>query len=387
MSTSRSSARSTARERKARSSRPADRSQSTLRRDSHAPRASHTAERSSRARPARTHAPKVGACRYVDDARPGIARRRSGDGFVYFAPNGRRIRDAAVLTRIRALAIPPAWQDVWICPSPAGHIQASGRDARRRKQYRYHALWIAARDQAKYAHLITFAEHLPAIRRRVARDLRAPDLTREKVLAALVRVLDQTAIRIGNDEYARANDSYGLTTLKNRHVHISGARIAFSFKGKSGVRGETELEDETVAPIVEETRELPGSRLFEYVDETGRVRNVRSNDVNQYLTEIAGEPLTPKDFRTWTATLLAAGTLLGCGPADSAREAKLHLREAVEAAAAALGNSAPVCRKSYIHPAVLDGYAAGRLDTEKAPRSVRQLEQLVLEFLRNGRAP
>ena len=294
--------------------------------------------------------------RYVSDAERGFARRRRGKSFTYLRPGGQVLRDQATLQRIRSLAIPPAWQDVWICPSPNGHLQATGRDTRGRKQYRYHARWREAQDQNKYERIIAFAEALPAIRRRVARDLRKRGLPREKVLAATVKLLEATLIRVGNDEYARDNRSFGLTTMRDKHVKIRGAKIRFDFRGKHGKEHEIDLEDRRLAAIVHACRDLPGQELFQYLDEAGDVCDVGSGDVNDYLREISGQDFTAKDFRTWAGTALAARALQEFRDFDSAAAAKRNITKAIESVAERLGNTQAICRKSYVHPAIIEAY-------------------------------
>ena len=293
--------------------------------------------------------------RYVNDRGPGLRRRRAGRGFLYVGPGG-RVRDRDTLARIRRLAIPPAWVDVWICPIANGHLQATGRDARGRKQYRYHARWRVVRDEAKYGRLILFARALPRARARVERDLALPGLQREKVLATIVRLLETTMVRVGNEEYVRANGSYGLTTLRNRHVQVDGSTLRFRFRGKSGKAHEVAVADRRVARIVRRCQELPGYELFEWLDQDGQIRSVESGDVNAYLREIVDEDFTAKDFRTWAASVLAARALAACPRCRSAREAKRLLVSAVGDVAAQLGNTAAVCRKSYIHPAILEAW-------------------------------
>ena len=249
---------------------------------------------------------KAAGLRYVSDARPGITRRRAGKAFAYRNAEGRTVRDPETLRRIRSLAIPPAWTEVWICPQESGHIQATGRDARGRKQYRYHPDWRTVRDEAKYSRMLAFGEKLPRIRRRVAADMRRRGMTREKVLATIVRLLETTLIRVGNDEYAQQNGSFGLTTLHNRHAKVRGGQIQFEFRGKSGKRHRIDLRDPHLARLVRRCQELPGQDLFGYVAEDGAVRDVTSDDVNAYLREIAGEEFSAKDFRTWAGTVLAS---------------------------------------------------------------------------------
>lgn len=294
--------------------------------------------------------------RYLIDDRPGITRRRSGKGFSYRDPKGALIKDAAVLGRIRALAIPPAWTEVWIAPDPRGHIQATGRDARGRKQYRYHADFRAVRDEVKFKHLVAFARLLPKIRERVDADMSRRGLPREKVLATVVRLLETTLIRVGNDDYARQNESYGLTTLHARHVRVQGSDLKFRFKGKSGKLWNLGLKDRRIARIVRACQELPGQELFQYRDDDGEIRDVTSADVNGYLREITGADITAKDFRTWAGTVLAAMALDEFEAFDSAAKAKKNLRAAIERVAARLGNTPTICRKCYVHPDVVDAY-------------------------------
>ena len=297
---------------------------------------------------------------YVSDRSPGIRRRRSGNGFVYIDATGKLLHDADAVYRINCLVIPPAWRDVWICPSPRGHIQAVGRDARGRKQYRYHERFRAARDQTKYGRMIEFARALPRIRRRVRRDLRKQGLPREKVLAAVVRLLESTLIRVGNQEYARENHHYGLTTIHNNHVRVRGPTIRFHFNGKGGIERTIELCDARLAKVVRKCQDLPGEELFAYVDDEGVVRDVKSEDVNEYLKQISGKTFTAKDFRTWAGTVLAAAALQDQEEVHSQAKRKKNIVRAVEAVAKRLGNTRAVCRKCYIHPAVIDSYMAGK---------------------------
>ena len=299
--------------------------------------------------------------RYVSDSSPGIRRKRVGTGFTYLGPDGRRITDEKTLERIRKLAIPPAYTDVWICPSPNGHLQATGRDARGRKQYRYHPKWRVVRDETKYGRMVAFSEVLPKIRARVDADLGRPGLPREKVLATVVRLLECTNIRVGNDEYARANGSYGLTTLRDKHVEVSGGSLRFSFKGKSGKTHQVELSDRRLARVVQRCRDVPGEELFQYLDDDGARQTVDSGDVNDYLREVSGQDFTAKDFRTWAGTLLAVTALRELGPVDTDREAKAAIVQAVDRVAGQLNNTRAVCRKYYIHPTVLETYLAGTL--------------------------
>lgn len=302
--------------------------------------------------------------RYVTDASPGITRRRAGRGFIYLNPKGRHITDTARLTWIRGLAIPPAWTDVWICTSRQGHLQATGRDARGRKQYRYHPHWRGQRDEAKFERVIAFGSALPGIRRRVARDLRRPGLPRERVLAAVLRLLEKTGVRVGNDEYARDNNSFGLTTLLDRHARVGDKRIRFRFRGKGGKAGDVEVSDARLARIVSRCQDLPGQELFAYLDESGEVRSVGSADVNDYLREISGHDFSAKDFRTWAATVLAARALAQQKPGATPAGARRNVVRAMEQVAAWLGNSAAVSRKAYVHPGVIDAYLGGEVTGE-----------------------
>ncbi|HEY4542524.1 MAG TPA: DNA topoisomerase IB [Noviherbaspirillum sp.] len=304
---------------------------------------------------------KVPGLRYVTDTRPGITREANGPGFRYRDADSKPIEDEATLARIKALAIPPAWVDVWICPHPNGHIQATGRDARGRKQYRYHARWRAVRDEAKYERMLGFARALPAIRARVAQDLKRPGLPREKVLATIVELLEATMMRIGNEEYARQNKSFGLTTLRDRHVRIDGSEVQFRFRGKSGVMHSVTVTDRRLARIIRGTRDLPGQELFQYLDDGGEMRSVDSADVNDYLREISGEDYTAKDFRTWSGTVLAALALQEYEKVDSDAQAKKNVVRAIESVAEKLGNTPSVCRKCYVHPGVIESYLDGTM--------------------------
>ncbi|MHB1558408.1 MAG: DNA topoisomerase IB [Isosphaeraceae bacterium] len=299
--------------------------------------------------------------RYVGDESPGIRRVRSGRSFRYVDPDGRAVRDAETLGRIRALAIPPAWTDVWICPRENGHIQATGRDDRGRKQYRYHARWRSVRDEAKYGRTLAFGRALARIRRKTEKDLRLPGLPRRKVLAAVVRLLETTLIRIGNDEYARTNHSFGLTTMRDRHAQVEGGRLEFRFRGKSGIHHTIEIDDPRLARVVGRCQELPGQELFQYIDEEGEVRDVGSDDVNEYLREVAGEEFTAKDFRTWAGTVLALIALQEFETFDTKAQAKKNVVRAIEAVARKLGNTPNLCRKCYIHPVVVDAYLEGTM--------------------------
>ena len=319
---------------------------------------------------------------YVSDEEPGIRRLgASRAGFDYRGPQGKPVRDPETLERIRKLAIPPAYTDVWICPDPNGHIQATGRDARGRKQYRYHPHWREVRDETKFAHMAAFGRALPAIRERLNADLARHGLPREKVLAAVVRLLEATLIRVGNDEYARTNKHFGLTTLRNRHVHLHGAELTFEFKGKSGVTHNTGLHDRRLARIVKACQHIPGQRLFQYLDEAGHRRAIGSHDVNAYLREISGHDFTAKDFRTWNGTLAAAKALSLQPAPQSEAEAKRLTTLCVKATAGLLGNTPAVCRAAYIHPGVLTAFAEGRLPKGFAKAEGDRFEAAVLKFL------
>ncbi len=305
---------------------------------------------------------KVAGLRYVSDRSPGIRRTRTSNGFAYRNPDGSKVTDEETLARIRKLAIPPAYEDVWICPLPNGHLQAVGRDVRGRKQYRYHPRWREVRDEGKYGKLLVFGKALPRIRARVEEDLSRRGLPRERVLAAIVRLLETTLMRVGNEEYAKANHSYGLTTLRNRHVKVEGAsRIRLDFRGKHGTEYHIDLRSKRLAAIVRRCQELPGQELFQYLDEDGTPRTIGSHDVNEYLREITGEEITAKDFRTWAATNLAALALRELESFDTKAAAKRNVVHAVEAVARMLGNTPAICRKCYIHPAIFDGYLDGSL--------------------------
>jgi DNA topoisomerase-1 len=299
--------------------------------------------------------------RYVSDEDPGLARERQGDGFVYRKPDGDRVTDEATLERIRKLAIPPAWTDVWICARANGHLQATGRDARGRKQYRYHPQFREVRESTKYEHMLEFARSLPAIRARVAEHMALKGLPREKVVATVVHLLDTTLIRVGNDEYTKENKSYGLTTLRNPHVSVEGSQLKFRFKGKSGKAWNLQIRDRRVAKIVRACQDLPGQRLFQYIDEAGELREVASADVNDYLREITGKDVTAKDFRTWAGTVMAALALREFEAIDSKATVKKNVKAAIERVAARLGNTPTICRKCYVHPEILDSYTQGEL--------------------------
>lgn len=296
---------------------------------------------------------------YASDNRPGLTRQRRGESFTYRDHKGHAVRDAATLARIKRLAIPPAWAEVWICPQPRGHIQATGRDQRGRKQYRYHADWRATQDETKFGRMIEFAHALPKIRRRVKRDLRLRGMPREKVLATVVRLLEATLIRVGNDEYARHNRSYGLTTMHNRHAKVTGGRIHFDFRGKSAKHHEISLHDPQLARIVRRCQELPGQELFAYEDDAGQAHDIGSQDVNEYLRAVSDGDFTAKDFRTWAGTVLAAIALREFEAFTHQKEAKKNVVQAIEAVARLLGNTPAVCRKCYIHPEILGSYLEG----------------------------
>jgi DNA topoisomerase-1 len=305
---------------------------------------------------------RAAGLRYVSDDGPGISRSaRPGGGFRYRGPDGKAIRKAADIRRIDQLSVPPAWADVWICPVANGHIQATGRDARRRKQYRYHQRWREARDATKYERVLAFADALPSIRARVDRDQRRPDIGRERVLATVVRLLDTTYIRVGNEEYARENRSFGLTTMRDRHVEVEGSTLRFQFRGKSGKRHKVDVTDRRVARVITRLQELPGQQLFQWIDDVGDAHDVESDDVNEYIREAAGDDFTAKDFRTWAGTVLAAWALQELGEYASRAQAKRQVVEAVESVARHLGNTAAVCRRCYVHPEVISAHLDGGL--------------------------
>lgn len=327
---------------------------------------------------------------YVNDDMPGITRQRSGKGFSYRDPAGRTIRDAAERKRLAALAIPPAYTEVWICPDPRGHILATGRDAKGRKQYRYHPAFREMRDSGKYDRMLEFAQILPRLRARVDADMARRGLPPEKVLATIVFLLENTMIRVGNATYARQNKSHGLTTLRNRHVSLEGNQVRFRFKGKSGKEWNLGLRDRRVARIIRAVQEIPGQHLFQYVDEDGTRRQVTSTEVNAYLREVTGRQITAKDFRTWTGTVLAALALVEFEKADSAAAAKRNVRDAIESVAARLGNTPTICRQCYVHPQIIDAYLADELKLELREQiddtlsedDLRPEESQVLRFLK-----
>ena len=327
--------------------------------------------------------------RYVSDTRPGYTRKRNGESFQYFDTEGKLIRDESRLLRIGRLAIPPAYQDVWICPLSNGHIQATGRDDRGRKQYRYHERWRTIRDENKYDRILTFAAALPKIRRRVQADLKLPGLKREKVLAAVLQLLERTFIRVGNEEYARQNKSFGLTTMKDHHVKVRGKKLRFRFRGKGGKEHEVDFMDRRVAKIVRKLQDLPGQDLFQYFDDDGKLCNVTSQDVNDYLRKITGEDFTAKDFRTWAGTVLTAMALNAQEKFATKKEAKSNVKNAIAAAAKLLRNTPTICRKCYVHPAIVESYLDGdlieglktKLDEAEEIPNFSDDERAVLSFL------
>jgi DNA topoisomerase I len=329
---------------------------------------------------------------YVSDAEPGIRRiSRGPQRFGYRTARGERVEDGETLARIRKLAIPPAWTDVWISPDPEGHLQATGRDQRGRKQYRYHERWSAVRDEAKYSSLVAFGEALPALRRHIDAELRNPSLTRESVIASVIWLLDHTMIRVGNATYARDNQSFGLTTLRQRHAVVKGARIRFAFKGKSGKQWKLELVDRRIVRVVRQAQDLPGQQLFQYLDEDGEPRPLSSQDVNDYLREMTGADFSSKHFRTWGGTRTAAALFSGVPLPDSQRDRKIALNRVIDQVAAQLGNTRAVCRKCYVHPTVIESWLTGTLADEMAAarKSFRkpiegldEEETLVLKWLK-----
>ena len=318
-------------------------------------------------------AAKSAGLRYVTDSMRGIARAVSADQFRYVDADGHTVDDAGTLARIKSLVIPPAWTDVWICALAHGHLQAIGRDARKRKQYRYHPRWRSIRDEAKYERMLNFGKALPAIRAAVDAALKLPGLPREKVLATIVHLLEVTMMRIGNEEYARTNKSFGLTTLRSRHVKVDGKAVEFRFRGKSGVFHTIKLEDRRLARIIAHTRDLPGQDLFQYLDDDGEQHTVGSADVNDYLRAITGEEYTAKDFRTWSGTVLAALALQEFEKFDSETQAKKNIVRAIESVAEKLGNTPTICRKCYVHPAVIDAYLDGTVMDALRERATREL--------------
>ena len=335
---------------------------------------------------------KAAGLRYVSDTAPGIRRKRAGKGFYYVDAEGKRVRDTETLARIKSLVIPPAWTGVWICPNPKGHLQVTGRDARGRKQSRYHPRWREVRDETKYERMIVFGAALPMIRERVEQDLALPGLPRAKVLATIVRLMETTLIRIGNQEYARQNGSYGLTTLRNKHVDVDGYTVTFHFQGKSRVQHTVDITDRRLARIVQRCHDIPGYELFQYVDKDGTRHSVDSADVNEYLREISGQEFTAKDFRTWAGSVLACESLWDLEKFESETEAKKNVVKVIKQVAARLGNTPSVCRKCYVHPVVPDCYMSGALlegvkrravdQEEEEPAALRRQEEALLKLLR-----
>jgi DNA topoisomerase I len=314
--------------------------------------------------------------RYVSDETPGFGRQRVEDGFQYVDTKGDLISDEDVIHRIEALRIPPAWEEVWICPLPNGHLQATGRDAKGRKQYRYHEQWRQLRDQTKFTRMIAFSEALPKIRERIEHDLKLPGLPKEKVLATVLRLMELTRIRVGNEEYAKTNKSFGLTTMRDRHVDISGSTIHFKFRGKSGVEHDIEIHDRRLARIVKNCRDIPGQELFQYIDENGQRQSIDSGNVNDYLREITGEDFTAKDFRTWGGTVLATLELHEAGVGESKTAIKKAIVQAIKTVAQHLGNRPATCRKYYVHPAVLSAYETGSLSEVMTKHVEDEIEEL-----------
>jgi DNA topoisomerase-1 len=331
-------------------------------------------------------AAKAAHLRYVDDSRPGFTRGKAPGGFAYYGLDGREIRDETILSRIRALGIPPAYTDVWICPIANGHLQATGRDARGRKQYRYHASWRAVRDAAKYDRMLAFGAALPGLRQRVDHDLSKPGLPREKVIAAIVHLLEKTCIRVGNDEYAHQNDSYGLTTMLAKHVDVTGTTLRFRFRGKSGKDHDIALRDPRAARIIRKCQELPGHELFHYIGHDGAIHHIHSDDINAYLHEATGQEFTAKDFRTWAGTVMCA-LCLAQGEAPSSKTHEKHLiSEAVKLVSTQLGNTPAICRKCYVHPAVIEAFQEGAIALSRAKQAgavgLSEDEEAVLDFLK-----
>jgi len=340
------------------------------------------------------HAAKAAGLWYVTDETPGIKRKRAGTGYSYVGLDGKPIRDQEVRKRIKGLAIPPSWTDVWICSRPDGHIQATGRDIKGRKQYRYHSRYRAIRDETKFDRMLLFSQLLPKIRGRVERDLARDGLPREKVLATVVRLLEKTLIRVGNDEYAKENRSFGLTTMRRRHVEVTGSKLRFEFRGKSGVQQTVAITDRRIANIVQHCETLPGPELFKYVDVNGKRQDVDSGNINEYLREILGHDVTAKDFRTWAGTMHAATTLRSMGTASNQKEARANVVRAIDKVSERLGNTRAVCRKYYVHPKIIEAYLAGST-VPQAPEvdpkrrrdkaALRRDELAVLQFLQIGK--
>ncbi len=330
--------------------------------------------------------------RYVLDTAPGIRRKRAGKNFSYIEPDGRVIHDLETLRRIKSLAIPPAWTDVWISPDPHGHLQATGRDARGRKQYRYHPRWRQVRDTVKYDRMVAFGEALPRIRERTDRDLALPGMPRDKVLAAVVQLLEKTRMRVGNEEYRRENESFGLTTLRDAHVHVSDSTMRFEFRGKGGKCYRVKVTNRRLSRVIKHLQEIPGYELFQYLDENGVRRTIESQDVNDYLRKISGGDFTAKDFRTWAGSVMAASVLRTLEPCGSERQCKQKVSYAIQRVAEELGNTPAVCRKCYVHPTIIDAYVRGQLQPAEGyrgdgragqfPCGLSREEQALLDFLR-----
>lgn len=329
---------------------------------------------------------------YVTDGVPGITRKKSGKGWSFYSPDGKLIKSAKERQRILSLVIPPAWTDVWVCPNPKGHIQVTARDAKGRKQYRYHPDYRSARDQSKFKRLFEFSEILPYIRERAEKDLRAPERSRRQILATVVTLLDKTLIRVGNEDYAKENKHYGLTTLRRRHVKVEGSELHFSFEGKSGVQHAVSIKDKRLAKIIQREQDMPGHELFKYVDDDGKRRTVTSDDVNGYLQEISGSSITAKDFRTWGGTMLAGVALRFVGPAATKRQATQNVNKALDAVSQLLGNTRTVCKNYYVHPALIEAYMDGQVapPSKDPPKkqsrragtpALRRDEVAVLQFL------
>jgi DNA topoisomerase-1 len=330
---------------------------------------------------------KAAGLRYVTDTKPGIQRKPWRKTFRYFNPDGTMLRDTDTLARIKSLVVPPAWTDVWICPNPKGHLQVTGRDARGRKQSRYHPRWREVRDETKYERMMIFGVALPKIRECIERDLSLPALPRQKVLATIVRLMETTLIRVGNEEYARQNHSYGLTTMRNKHVDVAGSTVTFSFQGKSGIKHTVDITDRRIAKIVQRCQDIPGYELFQYVDKDGTQHSIDSADVNEYLREISEQDFTAKDFRTWTGSVLACELLYEFETFDSQTQAKRNVVQAIKSVASRLGNTPSVCKKCYVHPAVLDSYMSGAMlktvkrQVQEQDSDSRELQRRELDLL------
>lgn len=318
---------------------------------------------------------------YVDDTQPGLSRRLWRGRFIYLSPDGERVRDTETLARIAALVIPPAYTDVWICLDPQGHLQATGRDARGRKQYRYHSEWRTLRDEHKYGRMLAFAQALPGLRQHLDQHLARPGMDREKVMALVVSLLDNTLIRIGNRQYLRDNQSYGLTTLRNRHVEVRGSTIRFQFRGKRGVEHSITVRDRRLAQLLKRCMELPGQELFQYLDEDGQRHRIGSSDINLFLQQLTGADFTAKDYRTWGGSALALSLLRPLAWQPEA-EAKRQVAAIVREVATRLGNTPAVCRRCYIHPALLEHFHLGRLTELPRVRARKGLEQEEVALLR-----